>query len=103
MRYISSYIIYMHVAVRVLHSCAFISNSAYLGGVLVSNSSTVTMEASEFHDNNATDSGGVLGASFSIITIASSNFTNNVSPIGAIIYAASRSVIQHSYIAIAIS
>ena len=65
------------------------------GGVLDSLSSTITIEASEFHDNYATKWGGVLCSRSSTITMAGSNFTNNVSPIGAIIYADSRSMIQH--------
>ena len=71
------------------------NNATDTGGVLVSFSSTITIEGSGFHDNNATDRGGVLYSHSSIITIAGSNFTNNVSPIGAIIYAESRSMIQH--------
>ena len=73
------------------------NNANYLGGVLYSSHSTITVEASKFYDNNATDSGGVLSARSSNMAIASSNFTNNVSPIGSIIHAISRSVIQHTY------
>ena len=61
-------------------------------------SSTITIEASEFYDNHATDRGGVLFADLSsIIKIAGNNFTNNASPIGGIIYATSRSIIQHTH------
>ncbi|MCG8621137.1 MAG: hypothetical protein MJE68_03910, partial [Proteobacteria bacterium] len=73
------------------------NNANYLGGVLYSSHSTITVEASKFYDNNATNSGGVLSARSSNIAIASSNFTNNVSPIGSIIHAISRSVIQYTY------
>ena len=66
------------------------------GGVLFSYNSTITIEASEFHDNNARDSGGVLNSPSCNITITGSNFTNNISPIGAIIYATSRSMIQYN-------
>ena len=79
-----------------IEASEFHNNNACRGGVLESISSTITIEASEFHDNNAIDRGGVLDSSYSSnITIAGSNFTNNVSPIGAIIYATSRSMIQH--------
>ena len=71
------------------------NNATKWGGVLASISSTITIEASGFHGNNATVRGGVLHSASSNITIAGSNFTNNVSPIGAIIYAESRSMIQH--------
>ena len=80
-----------------IEASGFHNNSARFlnGGVLYSNSSTITIEASGFHGNNAINKGGVLASSSSNITIAGSNFTNNVSPIGAIIYATSRSMIQH--------
>ena len=87
----------------VLYSSRSTNSTAVGGGVLFSTSSTITIEASEFHDNNATVRAGVLDAISSIIIIAgSSNFTNNVSPIGAIIYATSRSTIQqkHSFLLI---
>ena len=78
-----------------IEASEFHDNNANWGGVLTSSNSTITIEGSRFHGNNATDSGGVLDSDSSNITIAGSNFTNNVSPIGAIIYAASRSMIQH--------
>ena len=78
-----------------IEASEFHDNNANGGGVLISISSTITIEASEFHNNNAIDRGGVLYSFSCIITIAGSNFTNNVSPIGAIIYAESRSMIQH--------
>ena len=73
----------------------FYDNRANFGGVLNSICSNITIEESEFHGNNATVRGGVLHSYFSIITMTGSNFTNNVSPIGAIIYAEFRSMIQH--------
>ena len=80
-----------------IEASEFHDNYASLGGVLDSfASSTITIEGSGFHGNNATDRGGVLYSySNNNITIAGSNFTNNISPIGAIIYATSRSMIQH--------
>ena len=81
-----------------IEASEFHDNNAGVGGVLASiNSSTITIEGSGFHDNYATWWGGVLGARSCIITIAGSNFTNNISPIGAIIYAEFRSMIQHSF------
>ena len=71
------------------------NNASNAGVLLASDSSTIIIEGSKFHDNNATDRGGVLASINSTITITSSNFTNNVSPTGAIIYATSRSMIQH--------
>jgi predicted outer membrane repeat protein len=66
------------------------------GGVMHSESSrTITIETSEFHGNNGTVSGGVLYSHSSNITIAGCDFTNNVSPIGAIIHAVFRTMIQH--------
>ena len=80
----------------IIEASEFNDNSArYEGGVLSSRSSTIIIETSEFHDNNATDRGGVLDSDSNTITIADRNFTDNVSLIGAIIYATSRSVIQH--------
>ena len=80
-----------------IEASEFHNNSAKRGGVLYSRwSRTITIETSEFHDNYATDRGGVLHSTSSNIKIAGSNFTNNVSPIGAIIYATSRSMIQHN-------
>ena len=73
----------------------FQDNNASYGGALFSINGTITIEGSRFHGNNATVSGGVLDFDSSNITIAGSNFTNNVSPIGAIIYAVFRSMIQH--------
>ena len=81
----------------------FRNNSAGYGGVLHCSKSTITIEGSEFHDNYAKNAGGVLCSYYSsIITKAGSNFTNNVSPIGAIIFATSRSIIQpiHSFLLI---
>ena len=79
-----------------IEASEFQDNNARLGGVLSSiESSTITIEGSRFHGNNAIDKGGVLDSYSCIITIAGSNFTNNVSPIGAIIHATSRSMIQH--------
>ena len=78
-----------------IEGSGFQDNNAGHGGVLYSGSSIITIEASGFHGNNATDRGGALNSDSSIITIAGSNFTNNVSPIGAIIYATFRSMIQH--------
>ena len=78
-----------------IEASEFHDNNADIGGVLASVDSAITVEDSGFHGNNATDSGGVLHSFFSITTIAGSNFTNNVSPIGAIIYATLRSMIQH--------
>ena len=89
-----------------IEGSGFYDNNAGKGGVLFSDISSITIEGSEFHDNNATERGGVLESiarsDCDIITIAGSNFTNNVSPIGAIIYAASRSIIQlkHDFILI---
>ena len=83
-----------------IEASKFYDNSASTGGVvhvLCSHSSTIIIEASEFHDNSASIEGGVLHSSNCTITIAGSNFTNNVSPIGAIIHAVSRSVIQHTH------
>ena len=71
------------------------NNATELGGVLSSSHSIIKIEASEFHGNNANNWGGVLASIDSIIIIAGSNFTNNVSPIGAVIYAISRSMIRH--------
>ena len=80
------------------------SNATKEGGVLWSNSSAITIEGSGFHDNHANNAGGVLYSYYSsIITKAGTiNFTNNVSPIGAIIFATSRSIIQpiHSFLLI---
>ena len=66
---------------------------------MASHNSTITIEASGFHNNNASYQGGVLSSVSSIITIGpgGSNFTNNVSPIGAVIYATSRSTIQYKH------
>ena len=80
-----------------IEGSGFQDNYATDGGVLASISDTITIEGSRFHGNKATDTGGVLYAAFCNITMAGSNFTNNVSPIGAIIYAASRSMIQHTH------
>ena len=104
-----------------IEASVFHKNSATFGGVLISDSSTIAIEASEFHDNNAiiiqggvvhslesnitveasrfhNNNGGVLlGSDYSIITIGDSNFTNNDSPFGAVIYATSRTKIQHQY------
>ena len=63
--------------------------------VVYSRSSTITIEVSEFHDNSARR--GVLYSANSTITIAGSSFTNNVSPTGSVIYATSRSIIQHTH------
>jgi predicted outer membrane repeat protein len=76
-------------------SAEFHENSADWGGVLDSCNSNITIEASEFRDNYANMRGGVLYSESSNTTIAGSSFTNNVSPTGAIIYALSRSMIQH--------
>ena len=55
----------------------FVSNNAILlGGVLYSNSSTITIKASEFQDNNARW-GGVLSSISSTITIEASEFQDN--------------------------
>ena len=79
-----------------IEASKFYDNSANnMGGVLASIRSNIIIEASGFHDNDATIRGGVLYSASSNIKIAGSNFTNNVSPIGAIIDAASRSMIQH--------
>ena len=89
-------VLYSRSSTIIIEGSEFQDNYAsYEGGILFSTSSTITIEGSGFHSNNVTDRGGVLHARSSIITIASSNFTNNVSPIGAIIYAESRSMIQH--------
>ena len=80
-----------------IETSEFHDNSAEAGGVQYLSSSNLTIEASEFHDNSARYGGGVLYSISSNITIASSNFTSNVSPIGAIIHATSRSVIQHTH------
>ena len=80
-----------------IEASEFHSNSAKGGGVLDSINSTIAIKASEFHNNSARGGGGgVLLSTSSNIKIAGSNFTNNVSPIGAIIYATSRSMIQHN-------
>ena len=80
-----------------IEASEFYENNASYGGVLYSTpiSSTIKIEGNEFHDNYATVKGGVLYSSSSNITMADSNFTNNVSPIGAIIYATFKSMIQH--------
>ena len=79
-----------------IEASEFHNNSGKRGGVLHSRwSSTITIETSEFYDNYATVR-GVLHSTSKNIKIAGSNFTNNVSPIGAIIYATSRSMIQHN-------
>ena len=88
-------VLYAYSSTITIEASEFHNNNASAGGVLYSWSSTITIEASEFHGNNATVRGGVLYPYSSNITIADSNFTNNVSPIGAVIYAASRSMIQH--------
>ena len=78
-----------------IEGSGFHDNRANMGRVLSSIISTITIKASKFHGNNATDRGGVLYVSSCNITIAG---TNNVSPIGAIIYATSRSAIRHNII-----
>ena len=63
----------------------FVSNSATdWGGVLYSISSTITIEASEFHNNYA-DEGGVLYSNSSTITIEGSEFQENNAVIGAVL------------------
>ena len=90
-------VLFLSSSTITIEASEFQDNNASSGGVLASASSTITIEANEFLDNNATVRGGVLDASFCNITMASSNFANNVSPIGAIIYSL-RSVIQHDNI-----
>ena len=89
-------VLYLYSSTITIEASEFYDNNASSGGVLASDGSTITIEASEFRGNNATDSGGVLYSTSSSITAAGDYFTNNVSPIGAIIYAAFRSTIQYN-------
>ena len=93
-------VLYSNSSNITIEASEFHNNSATnQGGVLASHNGTITIEASGFHNNNAFYQGGVLSSVSSIITIGTggSNFTNNVSPIGAVIYATSRSTIQHEH------
>ena len=91
-------------SVIMIETSIFYDNNAATGGVLetVNNvdttgyngstmgsflSSTIIIEASEFHDNTAILHGGVLQSSNTAISIGNSNFTDNCSPIGALIFA----------------
>ena len=88
-----------------IEASEFHDNSANKGGVLYSKSSNITIKASEFNNNSATHEGGVMYSSHSsniTITIGCSNFTKNVSPVGAVTYAMDNSKIlyNHSYLLI---
>ena len=60
----------------------FHSNSASTGGVLRSYSTTITIETSEFHTNSANSVGGVLYSFYSNVAIRESEFYNNTATVG---------------------
>ena len=67
----------------------FVSNSATnWGGVLYSDSNTITIEASEFQDNN----GGVLYSSSSTIIIEGSEFHSNSASFGGVLDSSSSTI-----------
>ena len=72
----------------------FVSNNARIGGVLGSFSSTITIEASEVHDNSAKDYGvGVLYSISSTITIEASEFQDNRARwVGGVLYSRSSTI-----------
>ena len=70
----------------------FVSNSAsYGGGVLYCSNSTITIQASGFHDNNAS-SGGVLASSSSAIRIKTSEFHDNSASSGGVLASSSSAI-----------
>ena len=80
-----------------IEASEFYNNNATIGGVLGSDSNTITIEVSEFYNNYATNEGGVLYSVNSTTTVGGNNFTKNGSPIGAVIYVTSRSTFQHDH------
>ena len=63
--------------------------SEYLGAVLYSKSSTITIVTSDFRDNVAYPSGGVLYSKNSVVTIKASQFSDNSAQYGAVLYSQS--------------
>ena len=72
----------------------FISNSATHtgGGVMYSSNSTITIEASEFYENNATAHGGVLYSTSSTIRIEATELHDNSAWFGGVLYSGSSTI-----------
>ena len=64
----------------------------YAGGVLASDSSTITIGANKFRDNYARDAGGVLASDSSTIIIEASKFHDNNARIGGALYSGSSTI-----------
>ena len=79
-------VLYSNSSTITIEASKFQDNNARFGGVLYSISSTITIEGSEFHDNNAS-SGGVLTSINSTTTIEASGFHgNNATITGGVLY-----------------
>ena len=75
-------VLYSDRSTITIEASEFHSNSASTGGVLRSYSSTITIETSEFNTNTANSVGGVLYSFYSDVAIRESEFYNNTATAG---------------------